>query len=146
MTIKTISDSERDPSKPSGDAQSSTQAAVDRLAGRLPPEALEDALRGLEPEEITGPGGLLNQLAGRVIETALGAELTGHLGHPPAACRPVRTCATGRRPRRCRRISGRSRSARHATATAASIRSWSRSARRAWRAWTRRSSRSTPAG
>src|SRR3954451_18351105 len=83
MTIKTISDSERDPSKPSGDAQSSTQAAVDRLAGLLPPEALEDALRGLEPEEITGPGGLLNQLAGRVIETALGAELTEHLGHPP---------------------------------------------------------------
>src|SRR3954466_2957593 len=83
MTIKTISDSERDPSKPSGDAQSSTQAAVDRLAGLLPPEALEDALKGLEPEEITGPGGLLTQLAGRVIETALGAELSDHLGHPP---------------------------------------------------------------
>jgi len=29
------------------------------------------------------PGGLLTQLAGRVIETALGAELTEHLGHPP---------------------------------------------------------------
>jgi len=83
MTIKTISDSERDPSKPSRDAQSSTQAAVDRLAGLLPPEALEDALKGLEPDEITGPGGLLTQLAGRVIETALGAELTEHLGHPP---------------------------------------------------------------
>src|SRR3954469_7506226 len=83
MTIKTISDSERDPSKPSGDAQSSTQAAVDRLAGLVPPEALEDALKGLEPEEITGPGGLVTQLAGRVIETALGAELTEHLGHPP---------------------------------------------------------------
>ncbi len=55
----------------------------DRLAGLLPAEALEDALRGLEPEEITGPGGLLTQLAGRVIETALGAELTEHLGHPP---------------------------------------------------------------
>ena len=48
-----------------------------------PAEALEDALKGLEPEEITGPGGLLTQLAGRVIETALGAELTDHLGHPP---------------------------------------------------------------
>src|SRR4029079_16675443 len=44
---------------------------------------LEDALRGLEPDEITGPGGLLNRLTGRVIETALGAELTEHLGHPP---------------------------------------------------------------
>jgi putative transposase len=55
----------------------------DRLEGLLPREALQDALAGLEPEQITGPGGLLTQLAGRVIETALGAELTEHLGHPP---------------------------------------------------------------
>jgi putative transposase len=56
---------------------------VDRLAGLLPEEALADAPKGLAPEEITGPGGLLTQLAGRVIETALGAELSEHLGHPP---------------------------------------------------------------
>jgi putative transposase len=56
---------------------------VDRIADLLPAEALEEALAGLSPEEITGPGGLLTQLAGRVIETALGAELTGHLGHSP---------------------------------------------------------------
>ena len=56
---------------------------VDRLDGLLPPEVLEEALAGLDPEQITGPGGLLTQLAGRVIETALGAELTDHLGHPP---------------------------------------------------------------
>jgi len=60
-----------------------SQAVVDRLAGLLPEAALEDALKGLGPEEITGPGGLLSELAGRVIETALGAELTEHLGHPP---------------------------------------------------------------
>src|SRR4051795_10229454 len=83
MTINTISDSERDPSQGSDPAQSPTDAAVDRLASLLPTEALEDALKGLEPDEITGPGGLLTQLAGRVIETALGAELTEHLGHPP---------------------------------------------------------------
>jgi transposase-like protein len=83
MTIKTISDSERDPSQSTDPTQSPTDAAVDRLAALLPPEALEDALKGLEPDEITGPGGLLTQLAGRVIETALGAELTEHLGHPP---------------------------------------------------------------
>jgi putative transposase len=59
------------------------EAIVDRLAGLLPEEALHDALKGLEPDEITGPGGLLSELAGRVIETALGAELTDHLGHPP---------------------------------------------------------------
>jgi len=56
---------------------------VDRLAGLLFQEALEEALEGLGPEQITGPGGLVGQLAGRVIETALGAELTGHLGYPP---------------------------------------------------------------
>jgi putative transposase len=83
MTINTISDSERDPSQSTDGAQSPTDAAVERLAELLPPDALEDALKGLEPDEITGPGGLLSQLAGRVIETALGAELTEHLGHPP---------------------------------------------------------------
>jgi putative transposase len=62
--------------------QASPEAVADRLAGLLPEEALEDALKGLEPDEITGPGGLLSKLAGRVIETALGAELTDHLGHP----------------------------------------------------------------
>src|SRR3954466_15403632 len=83
MTINTISDSERDPSQSTDPTQSPTDAAVDRLAELLPADALEDALKGLEPDEITGPGGLLTQLAGRVIETALGAELTEHLGHPP---------------------------------------------------------------
>jgi putative transposase len=83
MTINAISDSERDPSQSPDGAQSPTDAAVDRLAELLPAEALEDALKGLEPDDITGPGGLLTQLAGRVIETALGAELTEHLGHPP---------------------------------------------------------------
>ena len=56
---------------------------LDRLEGLLPRDALEDALDGLDPEQITGPGGLMTQLAGRVIETALGAELTEHLGYPP---------------------------------------------------------------
>jgi transposase-like protein len=56
---------------------------TDRLAGLLAGEELEKALQGLEPEQIMGPGGVLTQLAGRVIETALGAELTEHLGYPP---------------------------------------------------------------
>jgi hypothetical protein len=65
------------------DAEQQAEAVVDRLAGLLPEDALQDAVKGLEPDEITGPGGLLSELAGRVIETALGAELTDHLGHPP---------------------------------------------------------------
>jgi len=56
---------------------------VDRLAGLLPEGALDDAVRGLAPEELSGPGGLLSQLAGRVVQAALEAELTEHLGHPP---------------------------------------------------------------
>jgi hypothetical protein len=64
------------------------EEVVDRLAGLLPAEELQDALKGLEPEQITGPGGLLTQLAGRVIETALGAELTEHVGYPPGQAPP----------------------------------------------------------
>jgi putative transposase len=72
---------------------------VDRLAGLLPAEELQDALKGLAPEQITGPGGLLTQLAGRVIETALGAELTDHLGYergqaPPDGAGNARNGAT----------------------------------------------------
>ena len=68
------------------DAEPSEQqpeAVGDRLAALLPEEALHDALKGLEGDQITGPGGLLSALAGRVIQTALEAELTEHLGHPP---------------------------------------------------------------
>ena len=69
-------------------AQSAPREVTDRLAGLLPGEELAEALKGLEPEQITGPGGLLTQLAGRVIETALGAELTEHLGYPPGQAPP----------------------------------------------------------
>ena len=69
-------------------AESSVEEARDRLAGLLPDDALQSALEGLGPEEITGPGGLLAQLAGRVVETALGAELTEHLGYPPGQAPP----------------------------------------------------------
>ena len=68
--------------------QSPPAEVADRLAGLLPGEELEKALEGLEPEQITGPGGLLSQLAGRVIETALAAELTEHLGYPPGQAPP----------------------------------------------------------
>ena len=74
--------------------ESSVDEAAERLAGLLPEDALQDALQGLEADEITGPGGLVSQLAGRVIETALGAELTEHLGYPPGAAPPG--CCTPR--------------------------------------------------
>jgi putative transposase len=64
------------------------QELEDRLAGLLPADALKDALEGLEPEEITGQGGLLTQLAGRVIDAALAGELSDHLGYPPGQAPP----------------------------------------------------------
>jgi putative transposase len=77
------------------------EEVVDRLARLLPAEELSEALKGLEPGEITAPGGLLTQLAGRVIETALGAELTEHLGYPlgeapPGGAGNHRNGATGK--------------------------------------------------
>jgi putative transposase len=71
-----------------GSTQSRAQEVTDRLAGLFPGAELEQALEGLEPDQITGPGGLLSQLAGRVIETALGAELTEHLRYPPGQAPP----------------------------------------------------------
>ena len=87
-TQKTKSESEARDFSDNDSTQSSSAAVTDRLAGLLPGEELEKALEGLEPEQITGPGGLLSQLAGRVIETALGAELTEHLGYPPGQAPP----------------------------------------------------------
>src|SRR3954471_2982815 len=69
--------------RPGTGAQDPPQEVVDRLAELLPEGALDDAVRGLKPDELSGPGGLLSQLAGRVVEAALEAELTEHLGHPP---------------------------------------------------------------
>src|SRR4051794_26506708 len=69
-------------------AESSVEEVRDRLAGLLPEAALQDALEGLRPEEITGPGGLVSQLAGRVLESALGAELSEHLGYPSGQAPP----------------------------------------------------------
>src|SRR5919205_2313160 len=71
----------------------------DRLAGLLDEEALEEAVQGLRPEELTGPGGLLTQLAGRVIEAALGAELSEHLGYTPGETPPEANKRNGGTPK-----------------------------------------------
>jgi putative transposase len=84
MTIDSISDRDQESRSVGQRVEiGAPDAVVDRLAELLPEDILQDALKGLSPEQITGPGGLLNRLTGRVIETALGAELTEHLGHPP---------------------------------------------------------------
>lgn len=49
-------------------------------------ELLDELLAGYEkPEDLTGPEGLLKQLTGALVERALGAELTEHLGYEPGA-------------------------------------------------------------
>ena len=53
--------------------------------------------------ELVGPDGLLGQLTKSVLETALDAEMSEHLGydkHDPAG-RNSGTAVTGRVPRRC---------------------------------------------
>ena len=61
---------------------------VERLEELLPADVLDEVLAGLAPEEIIGSGGLLTQLAGRVVEAALQAELSGHLGYEPGQAPP----------------------------------------------------------
>lgn len=73
----------RDPAKSENAGGEPPEAVMDRLAELLPDGALDEAVKGLRPEELSGPGGLLSQLAGRVIAAALEAEMTEHLGHAP---------------------------------------------------------------
>src|SRR5438309_7091598 len=51
---------------------------------RIRKELLDELLANYEkPEDLTGPDGLLKQLTGALVERALGAELTEHLGYEP---------------------------------------------------------------
>ena len=77
--------SQRRPEQGAETYEQAPEGVIDRLGELLPEGALDDAVRGLRPEELTGPGGLLSKLAGRVLEAALQAELTEHLGHPSGA-------------------------------------------------------------
>src|SRR5437660_1568019 len=43
--------------------------------------ALDELVTGKSPEEIVGPGGVLKQLTKALLERAMGAELTNHLGY-----------------------------------------------------------------
>jgi len=67
--------------RPTGAEHDPPPEVMDWVAELLPEGALDAAVRGLTPDELSGPGGLLSQLAGRVVEAALEAELTEHLGH-----------------------------------------------------------------
>jgi len=54
------------------------------VRGRLSDEVIDELLAGARTEEeIVGPGGVLAQLTKRLVERALQAELTEHLGYEP---------------------------------------------------------------
>jgi putative transposase len=56
------------------------------MSRKIRKELLDELLAGYEkPEDLTGPNGLLKQLTGALVERALGAELTDHLGYEPGA-------------------------------------------------------------
>jgi putative transposase len=88
VTEKPSSSRRRGRPASAGEADDPPEEVRDRLAELLPEEALQDALKGLDGSEITGSGGLLSQLAGRVIDAALRGELTDHLGYPPGQAPP----------------------------------------------------------
>ena len=56
--------------------------ASDLDCADLPDELIDELLAGARtPEEITGPDGLLQRLTKRLVERAMDAELTEHLGY-----------------------------------------------------------------
>ena len=64
---------------------------------------IDELLAGARTEqEILGPGGLLGELTRRLVERAMEAELTDHLGYEPHRSRPAvpGTRATAARRRR----------------------------------------------
>jgi hypothetical protein len=94
---------------------------------RLSDEVIDRLRAGARTEEeIVGPGGVLAQLTKRLVERALQAELTEHLGYephrePPGGVGNTRNGSTGKT---LATEQGRSRSRRRATARAASSRGW----------------------
>ncbi len=56
----------------------------DEVRDRLADEVIDELLAGARTEEeIVGPGGVLAQLTKRLVERAMSAELTEHLGYEP---------------------------------------------------------------
>ena len=85
--------------------------------------ALDELLSGKTTEEIVGPNGLLKQLTKALVERAMNAELSHHLGYEKHAAegRGSSTTATARAGKRFRVISALWKSRCHGIATAPTI-------------------------
>src|ERR671936_493309 len=75
-------------SEPGGRAEQPAGGAPfgipDAVRDLLSDEVIDELLAGARTEEeIVGPGGVLAQLTKRLVERALSAELTDHLGYEP---------------------------------------------------------------
>jgi len=75
-------------SEPGGRAQQPASGGPlevpDAVRDRLADEVIDELLAGARTEEeIVGPGGVLAQLTKRLVERAMAAELTEHLGYEP---------------------------------------------------------------
>src|SRR4051812_30210835 len=72
------------------------------VRGRLGDEVIDELLAGARTEEeIVGPGGVLARLTKRLVERAMSAELTEHLGYephrePPGGTGNTRNGSTGK--------------------------------------------------
>ncbi len=61
------------------------QEIVDRLAGLLPEDALDEAVQGLRPEDVSGPGVMrARRASGAIGPAAPASERTHHHEHHEA--------------------------------------------------------------
>jgi putative transposase len=59
-----------------------TQEAKEEQKPEIDPAIIDELMKGYQrPEDMTGPGGILEQLTKRVYERILGAEMTHYLGY-----------------------------------------------------------------
>ena len=59
-----------------------TQGAKEEQKPELDSAIIDELMKGYQrPEDMTGPGGILEQLTKRVYERILGAEMTHYLGY-----------------------------------------------------------------
>jgi putative transposase len=72
-----------------------TLGAKEEQKPEIDPAIIDELMKGYQrPEDMTGPGGILEQLTKRVYERILGAEMTHYLGYEKARPRSRRTKST----------------------------------------------------
>ncbi len=74
---------------------------------KIPEELIDQLLETMDsPSDLTGQNGLMRQLMGRLVERAVAAELTEHLGYEPHEARPCDNARNGTTPKTLRTEAG----------------------------------------